>query len=101
MEKIRYYKGLTLLKSESNPISDCVYDYESLVRHLKSIGYVSIAYAMRRGYVRRTAKGIKGTPCKLCHYSGRYGIGYTVHIPRYDTTQFHDVEYYVKGGADL
>ena len=33
---------------------------------------------------------------KLEEYNGRFGTGYKVHRPRYDTTNYHYVDYYVE-----
>lgn len=49
-----------------------------------------------------TAKGYmsRKVPEKLEEYKGRYGIGYKVHRPRFDTTNYHYVDYYVGGVAN-
>ncbi len=47
--------------------------------------------ASRRGYVSR--KNIKGIAES---YNGRFGKGYLVITPRWDTTQYVTVEYYVE-----
>jgi hypothetical protein len=46
--------------------------------------------ASKRGYVSRKEAGI------VAKYSGKFGEGYTVSRPRFDTTQYVDVTYYVK-----
>lgn len=30
-------------------------------------------------------------------YSGKFGKGYTLHYPRFDTTQYHTIAYYIEG----
>ena len=49
-----------------------------------------------------TAKGYMSRKVleKLEEYKGRYGIGYKVHRPRFDTTNYHYVDYYVGGVAN-
>ena len=48
--------------------------------------------ATRRGYVsRRSRPGVE-------QYSGKFGTGYIVRFPRYDTSRYHTVEYYIKEG---
>lgn len=96
-ERSRFYKGLHLLKSESNPLAN-FYDYVAMSKSLEANGYKHVAYALRQGYVRRNVKGICNTPCLVCAYNGKYGTGYTLHSPRYDSTIYHDVVYYVKAG---
>ena len=43
----------------------------------------------RRGYVSRKGDGI------VEPYSGRFGEGYRIISPRWDTTMFVNVEYYI------
>lgn len=43
----------------------------------------------RRGYESRKGDG------HVERYSGRFGNGYIAITPRWDTTQFVDVEYYI------
>lgn len=43
-----------------------------------------------RGYVSRKTDG------EVKPYSGRFGEGYVVIAPRWDTTQYVSVEYYIK-----
>jgi uncharacterized lipoprotein len=46
--------------------------------------------ASKRGYVSRKTDGI------VTEYSGKFGEGYTIAAPRFDTTQYVNVTYYVK-----
>lgn len=48
--------------------------------------------ATRRGYVSR-----RSCP-RVEQYSGKFGTGYIVRFPRYDTSRYHTVEYYIKEG---
>ena len=48
--------------------------------------------ATRRGYISRRK------PPKVEEYSGKFGTGYIVRFPRYDTSRYHTVEYYIKEG---
>ena len=43
----------------------------------------------RLGYVSRKSSGI------VNHYSGRFGIGYTLDEPRFDTTKYINRTYYI------
>lgn len=45
--------------------------------------------ASAQGYVSR-----RGDPI-ITLYVGRFGRGYKVHRPRFDTTQYHFVDYYI------
>lgn len=44
----------------------------------------------RRGYESRKSDG------HIESYKGRFGEGYIIISPRYDTTQYVNVEYYIK-----
>jgi hypothetical protein len=46
--------------------------------------------ASARGYISRKSAGV------VSKYSGKYGTGYTIGRPRYDTTQYVYLTYYVK-----
>lgn len=46
--------------------------------------------ATARGYISRKSDG------RIEPYKGIYGEGYTVHIPRWDTTQYHTIQYWIK-----
>ena len=46
--------------------------------------------ATAQGYVSRKRKEFIIEP-----YKGRFGSGYKIHYPRYDTTQYHCVSYYI------
>lgn len=49
--------------------------------------------AMSRGYIsRRTAPA----DYPVESYSGKFGIGYIVRSPRFDTTRYCNVTYYIK-----
>lgn len=52
--------------------------------------------ASRRGYVSRKSEG------KIESYNGRFGVGYILVTPRYDTTQYVNITYYIRktGGAN-
>lgn len=46
--------------------------------------------ATAKGYVSR-----KGVDHEALPYVGKFGTGYVVHTPRFDTTRYHYVTYYV------
>lgn len=48
----------------------------------KILGYVS----------RRTTRD----EYKIESYAGRFGKGYKIHTPSFDSTRYHDVSYYVE-----
>lgn len=60
------------------------------VKEIMQQGYKLHHIASQRGYLSR-----KGDP-KVEEYSGRFGSGYKVTKPRWDTTQYVTVEYYIK-----
>ena len=45
--------------------------------------------ASRRGYISRKTEG------RVEAYDGRFGKGYVVVTPRWDTTQYVNIEYYI------
>jgi len=60
------------------------------VEEIKAAGYKYHHSASRRGYLSR-----KGG-AKIEEYKGRFGEGYAVITPRFDTTQYVTITYYVK-----
>lgn len=68
-ERSRFYKGLHLLKSESNPLAR-FYEYMVTVKLLEENGYKQVAHALRCGYVRRYVENVEGLPCLVCSYNG-------------------------------
>lgn len=46
--------------------------------------------AAAKGYISRKVTE------ELEEYTGKYGTGYKVHRPRFDTTNYHYVDYYIK-----
>ena len=46
--------------------------------------------ASRRGYVSRRTEG------KVEQYEGRFGKGYIIVLPRWDTTQYVTLKYYIE-----
>lgn len=46
--------------------------------------------ASRRGYISRKCEG------QIEHYNERFGEGYIIVTPRWDTTQYVDIAYYIK-----
>ena len=67
--------------------NDLLNDY---LDSLKTQGYTRLHDAYSGGYVKRTIEGI------IQPYKGRYGEGYTLHTPAWNTTKYHIVTYYVK-----
>mgnify|MGYP003292593277 CR=1 FL=1 len=46
--------------------------------------------ALRRGYVSRKSEG------KIEEYSGRFGKGYILITPNWNSTQYVNISYYIK-----
>ena len=61
------------------------------IQDLKDKGYAHHHTAWTRGYISRMLE--HGVPQP---YKGRYGVGYTVGIPSYDSTRYYRVAYYIK-----
>jgi len=62
------------------------------IEQLKAKGCKYHHTAAKRGYVSRRTAG------KIEEYHGKYGTGYTWSYPRWDTTSYCYVEYWLKGG---
>ena len=62
-----------------------MYKYDEL----KELGFRFDHSASERGYISRKID------YKIVPYIGRFGIGVKVINPRYDTTQYVDIEYYI------
>lgn len=45
------------------------------------------------GYVSRRTKREE---YKIESYTGRFGKGYKIHTPSFDSTRYHDISYYVE-----
>lgn len=65
-------------------------EYSDAIDELYSEGYEYHHYALKRGYISRKIVGI------LKPYNGRFGEGYVIEKPRFDTTQYHVVQYFVR-----
>lgn len=62
---------------------------------MKTINEIRASMALhhtgsRRGYESRRGNGHVET------YKGRFGEGYVIVVPKYDTTRYVSVEYYIK-----
>lgn len=66
--------------------------WKSLKRARKVGRYTVHHYATAKGYISRKASEPVITP-----YKGMFGAGYVVAWPRYDTTRFITIAYYIKG----
>lgn len=64
-------------------------NYEQI---LKDVGYRYHHTASSYGYVTRRFD----IPLTVAQYEGRFGKGVKVFIPRFDTTRFSNVEYWIK-----
>lgn len=64
---------------------------DRLTSYLNSDGYTLHHIAATRGYMSRRATHLIAEP-----YNGRFGEGYIIAIPRYDTTNYYYIEYYIK-----
>ena len=57
----------------------------------KRVAYSHTARAY--GYISRKTEGYAE------RYDGKFGKGYKVHKPAYDSTRYHYVEYYIEKGG--
>lgn len=61
----------------------------SRYNELKRLGFRFDHGATERGYISRNIE------YKIIPYVGRFGIGVKVIFPRYDTTQYFNIEYHI------
>ena len=67
----------------------------SRYNELKRLGFRFDHGATERGYVSRNID------YKIVPYVGRFGIGVKVIFPRYDSTQYVNIEYHIKDSGVL
>ena len=60
------------------------------INQLTAAGYTLHHTAAARGYISRRSEGV------IREYSGKFGVGYAVHTPRRDTTNYHYISYYTR-----
>lgn len=60
------------------------------IDQLTAAGYTLHHTAAARGYISRRSEGV------IREYSGKFGTGYAVHSPRWDTTNYHYISYYTR-----
>ena len=82
------YKGVLTLNSETNLIET----YDNVIRSfMNDHGYRIVKKARRKGYIKR-GSGV----WLVANYNGRYGTGYSVFLPSYDSSRFVYVLYFIK-----
>ena len=85
-----YVNGIMFLASEDYESSEMMDLYDAVhMCHRK--GLTLYRTASRRGYIYRG--GQLTLNCLVVPYSGRYGVGYALHIES-PYTAYHTVEYY-------
>lgn len=67
-------------------------DFESvaLETFLESQGYKYLKQSTSAGYVSRTKAP------RIAPYNGRFGHGYEMHCPNWDSTRYHYIRYYIR-----
>lgn len=60
------------------------------IDQLTAAGYTLHHTAAARGYISRRSEGV------IRDHSGKFGVGYAVHTPRRDTTNYHYISYYTR-----
>lgn len=88
--KATYVNGIMFLASE-NYECGIMMDLSDAIDMCVRKGLTLHKTSYRRGYIRR-CKGL-GLNCLVVPYSGRYGVGYALHIEG-PCTAYHIVEYY-------
>lgn len=68
-------------------------DYTMTVEELKENGFHLIKKSLKRGYISR--KAYNGNAGLLKDYNGRYGNGFTVERPNFNSTQYCWIEYWI------
>ena len=69
-----------------------VMDRDEAISKIESEGYVFSHEALHRGYFTR-----KGNLAKVTPYQGRFGGGFKVILPNYNSTNYVRVLYFIKG----
>lgn len=64
------------------------------VAEIENKGYRCVKTSWKRGYLSRMI-----TEPVIREYNGRYGKGYTVEYPAWESTNYHYISYHVKVGA--
>ena len=64
-------------------------EYSDFIDELYEDGYQFHHSALKRGDMSRKIEGV------VSYYNGRFGEGYIIEKPRYDTTQYHTIQYFV------
>lgn len=85
-----YVNGIMFLASEDYG-SRVAMDLHDAVEMCLSKGLALYTSAFRRGYIHRGGK--LSVNCLVVPYSGRYGVGYAIHVES-PHTAYHIVEYY-------
>lgn len=85
-----YVNGIMFLASEDYE-SGVTMDLYDAIEMCLSKGLAIHTSASRRGYIHRGGK--LSVNCLVVPYSGRYGVGYALHIES-PHTAYHTVEYY-------
>lgn len=66
-------------------------EIEAVEKELMNQGYEEHHTSYSKGYISRVATGT------LRPYKGRFGEGYTIHTPCWESTNYHYVTYWIKG----
>lgn len=65
--------------------------YQELMEKVEKGEYIKHHTSAKRGYLSRTSK-----EPRVKEYSGKFGEGFSAESPRWDTTQYIYVTYYIK-----
>lgn len=82
------YTGVLTLNSETGLSEN---PYNSIMSFMTDYGYRIVKKARRKGYIKR-GSGV----WLVANYNGRYGTGYSVFLPSYDSSRFVYVLYFIK-----
>lgn len=63
---------------------------EIVEQELKQAGYREVKTSYSLGYVSRRTGGT------LTRYKGRYGVGFAIHTPAFNSTKYHYIAYWIK-----
>lgn len=86
-----YVNGIMFLASEDY-LSGVTMKLNDAFEMCVSKGLTHNKTSLRRGYIHRGGKSTIN--CLVVPYSGRYGVGYALHVES-PYTAYHTVEYYV------
>ena len=71
-----------------------LYRYDDFIEEAEKMRYVKVKTSLAKGYVSREA--YSGNACEVVAYNGRFGRGYKVKRPNWESSRYCYCEYWIK-----